>query len=118
MVCRDLIKGGHEWVGAGGLARAGPKAGGKPAFRLAGVACRYYRVFCSRKFPGSNQRMFMNFMANLFFTGAVGDEPAGRETGLSERSHDIMVARMTSALTPALSPRRGGIVRRSFENLY
>jgi hypothetical protein len=25
---------------------------------------------------------------------------------------------MTSALTPALSPRRGRIVRRSFENLY
>jgi hypothetical protein len=24
---------------------------------------------------------------------------------------------MTSALTPALSPRRGGIIRRSFENL-
>jgi len=27
-----------------------------------------------------------------------------------------MQARMTSALTPALSPRRGGIVRRSFQN--
>ena len=25
---------------------------------------------------------------------------------------------MTSALAPALSPRRGRIVRRSFENLY
>jgi hypothetical protein len=33
-------------------------------------------------------------------------------------SRDIMDARMTSALTPALSPRRGRIVRRSFENLY
>jgi hypothetical protein len=32
-----------------------------------------------------------------------------------KRHHD---ARMTSALTPALSPRRGRIVRRSFENLY
>ena len=29
-----------------------------------------------------------------------------------------MDARMTSALAPALSPRRGRIVRRSFENLY
>jgi hypothetical protein len=29
-----------------------------------------------------------------------------------------MDARMTSALTPALSPRRGRIVRRCFENLY
>jgi hypothetical protein len=29
-----------------------------------------------------------------------------------------MKARMTSALAPALSPRRGRIVRRSFENLY
>ena len=28
-----------------------------------------------------------------------------------------MEARMTSALTPALSPRRGGIVRRFFDNL-
>jgi AmmeMemoRadiSam system protein A len=62
--------------------------------------------------------MFMNFITNLFLTGAASNEPAGRETGLSERSHDIMVARMTSALTPALSPRRGGIVRRCFENLY
>ena len=25
---------------------------------------------------------------------------------------------MTSALAPALSPMRGGIIRRSFENLY
>jgi len=25
---------------------------------------------------------------------------------------------MTSALTPALSPRRGRIIRRTFENLY
>jgi len=40
----------------------------------------------------------------------------GRETGLSGCSHDIMDARMTSALAPALSPRRGRIVRRSFEN--
>jgi hypothetical protein len=29
-----------------------------------------------------------------------------------------MNARMTSALAPALSPRRGRIVRRFFENLY
>jgi hypothetical protein len=29
-----------------------------------------------------------------------------------------MDAKMTSALAPALSPRRGRIVRRSFENLY
>jgi hypothetical protein len=29
-----------------------------------------------------------------------------------------MDARMTSALAPALSPRRGRIVRRAFENLY
>ncbi len=42
----------------------------------------------------------------------------GRETGLFGCSHDIMEVRMTSALTPALSPRRGRIVRRSFENLY
>ena len=60
----------------------------------------------------------MNFITNLFLTGAASNEPAGRETGLSERSHDIMVARMTSALAPALSPRRGRIVRRSLENLY
>ena len=60
----------------------------------------------------------MNFITNLFLTGAASNEPAGRETGLSERSHDIMVARMTSALTPALSPRRGRTVRRSLENLY
>ena len=60
----------------------------------------------------------MNFMANLFLTGATSGEPAGRETGLSGRSHDIMDAKMTSTLTPALSLRRGGIVRRSFENLY
>ena len=33
------------------------------------------------------------------------------------RSHDIMEAKMTSALAPALSPRRGRNVRRSFENL-
>ena len=58
----------------------------------------------------------MNFITNLFLTGAASNEPAGRETGLSERSHDIMVARMTSALAPALSPGRGRIVRRSFEN--
>jgi hypothetical protein len=42
----------------------------------------------------------------------------GRETGLFGSSHDIMDARVTSALAPALSPRRGRIVRRSFENLY
>jgi len=41
----------------------------------------------------------------------------GRETGPFGCSHDIMEVRMTSALTPALSPRRGRIVRRSFENL-
>src|ERR1019366_3458877 len=41
-----------------------------------------------------------------------------RETGFFGYSHDIMDARMTSALAPALSPRRGRIVRRSFENLY
>jgi hypothetical protein len=29
-----------------------------------------------------------------------------------------MDARMTSALAPALAPRRGRTVRRSFENLY
>jgi hypothetical protein len=29
-----------------------------------------------------------------------------------------MDAKKTSALAPALSPSRGGIVRRSFENLY
>jgi hypothetical protein len=40
------------------------------------------------------------------------------ETGLFGCSHDNMDARRTSALAPALSPRRGGIVRRSFENLY
>jgi hypothetical protein len=40
------------------------------------------------------------------------------ETGLLGYSHDIIGARMTSALAPALSPRRGRIVRRSFENLY
>ncbi len=65
----------------------------------------------------------MNFMANLFLTGTASGEPAGhwvtgRETGISGCSHDIMDARMTSALAPALSPRRGRIVRRSFENLY
>jgi hypothetical protein len=37
---------------------------------------------------------------------------------IGTRSYDIVDARMTSALTPALSPRRGRIVRRSFENLY
>jgi hypothetical protein len=42
----------------------------------------------------------------------------GREIGLFWYSHDIMDARMTSALAPALSPTRGRIVRRSFENLY
>jgi AmmeMemoRadiSam system protein B/AmmeMemoRadiSam system protein A len=62
--------------------------------------------------------MFMNFMLNLFLIGAASGEPAGRKTGLIGCSHDIMDAKMTSALTPALSPRRGGIVRRSFENLY
>jgi hypothetical protein len=41
-----------------------------------------------------------------------------RETGFFGYSHDIMDARMTSALAPALSPRRGRIVRRAFENLY
>jgi len=41
-----------------------------------------------------------------------------RETELFGRSHDSMGARMTSALAPALSPRRGRIVRRSFDNLY
>jgi hypothetical protein len=40
------------------------------------------------------------------------------ETGLFGCSHDIMDARLTSALAPALSPRRGRIVRRYFENLY
>ena len=61
----------------------------------------------------------MNFMTNLFLIGTQANgEPAGRETGLSRCSHDIMDARMTSALAPALSPRRGRIVRRSFENLY
>jgi hypothetical protein len=40
-----------------------------------------------------------------------------RETGLYGCSRDIMGTRMTSALAPALSPRRGRIVRRSFENL-
>jgi hypothetical protein len=62
--------------------------------------------------------MFMNFMINLFLIGAASDEPAGRETGLSGCSHDIMDAKMTSALAPAFSPRRGRIVRRFFENLY
>jgi hypothetical protein len=47
MVRRDLIKRGHEWVGAGGLARAVPKAGGKPAFRPAEVGCCFYRGFFS-----------------------------------------------------------------------
>jgi hypothetical protein len=37
------------------------------------------------------------------------------KTGLFGYSHEISDA---SALTPALSPRRGRIVRRSFENLY
>ena len=60
----------------------------------------------------------MNFMLNLFLTGTASGEPAGRETGLSGCGHDIMDAKMTSALAPALSPRRGRIVRRFFENLY
>jgi len=60
----------------------------------------------------------MNFLTNLFHTGAASAEPAGRDTGLSGWSHDIMDARMTSALAPALSPGRGRIVRRFFENLY
>ena len=60
----------------------------------------------------------MNFITNLFLIGAADGEPTGRKTGHSGCSHDIMDARMTSALAPALSPRRGGIVRRSFENLY
>ena len=40
----------------------------------------------------------------------------GHEAGLFGCSHGIMDARMTSALTPALSPGRGRIGRRSFEN--
>ena len=60
----------------------------------------------------------MNFMANLFLTGAASGKPTGRETGLSRCSYDFMDAKMTSALAPALFPRRGGIVRRFFEILY
>jgi hypothetical protein len=41
-----------------------------------------------------------------------------REIGLFGCSHHIMDAKMTSALAPALSPKRGRIVRRPFENLY
>ena len=59
----------------------------------------------------------MNFTTNLFLIGTTNGEPAGRETGLSKCSHDIMDAKMTSALAPALSPRRGRIVCRCFENL-
>jgi AmmeMemoRadiSam system protein A len=62
--------------------------------------------------------MIMNFMTNLFHTGAASSEPAGRETGRSRCSHDIMDERMTSALAPALSPRRVRIVCRCFVNLY
>jgi hypothetical protein len=41
-----------------------------------------------------------------------------RLTSAATRRGYFETASMTSALTPALSPRRGRIVRRSFENLY
>ena len=41
----------------------------------------------------------------------------GCETELFSCGHDIMDAWITSALAPALSTRRGRIVRRFFENL-
>ena len=60
----------------------------------------------------------MNFITNLFLTEIANGEPAGRETGLSRCSRDNMNARMTSALAPALSPKRGRIVRHSVENVH
>src|ERR1017187_2204340 len=41
-----------------------------------------------------------------------------RQPPFPAQNHRAQVARLTSALTPALSPRRGRIVRRSFEILY
>jgi hypothetical protein len=40
------------------------------------------------------------------------------ETGFFRCNYDSVDARMTSALAPILSPRRGRIVRRFFENFY
>src|ERR1035437_5587476 len=102
MVCRDLIKGGHERVGAGGLARACPKAGWKPAFRPAAMACRLHRVFCSEEFPGSNQRMFMNFITNLFLIGAVSGEPAGRLSRVTWSRWCILAGAITAAALMAV----------------